>query len=63
MRFDLKIPIGSLFSLYGALLALYGALGDPAQYNRSLGINVNAAWGLVLLLFGIALLVLKRSTK
>lgn len=63
MRFDLKIPIGWLFSLYGALLALYGALGDPAQYNRSLGINVNAAWGLVLLLFGIALLVLKRSTK
>jgi hypothetical protein len=63
MRFDLKIPIGSLFSLYGALLALYGELGDPAQYSRSLGINVNAAWGLVLLLFGIALLVFKRSTK
>jgi hypothetical protein len=63
MRFDLKTPIGWLFSLYGALLALYGALGDPAQYSRSLGINVNAAWGVVLLLFGIGLLMAKRATK
>jgi hypothetical protein len=63
MRFNLKTPIGWLFSVYGALLALYGALGDQAQYSRSLGINVNAAWGVVLLLFGVGMLSIRRSRK
>ncbi len=60
MRFDLKTPIGLLFSLYGLLLALYAVFGDQAQYARSLGWNVNAYWGALMLLFGVALLVLGR---
>ena len=63
MRFNLKTPIGLLFSLYGALLALYGAFGDPTQYSRSLGINVNAGWGAVLLIFGVAMLIPRRTSK
>jgi len=51
MSFDLRIAIGGLFTVYGALLALYGLLGDKAQYSRSLGLNVNLLWGLVLLAF------------
>jgi hypothetical protein len=62
MQFDLKVAIGALFTLYGALLTLYGALGDPAQYARSLGLNVNLAWGLVLLVFGLCML-LSRARK
>ena len=61
MRFDLTVPIGWLFSIYGTLLALYGVLGDSTQYARSLGINVNVWWGLALLTFGVAVLVLRRS--
>ena len=63
MRFNLKTPIGLLFSLYGALLALYGAFGGPSEYSRSLGINVNAGWGAVLLVFGIAMLIPWKTSK
>jgi len=55
MNFDLRLPIGALFTVYGALLILYGLLGDQAQYARSLGLNVNLIWGLVLLVFGLGM--------
>ncbi len=64
MNFDLRLPIGALFTLYGALLVLYGAFGDKAQYARSLGLNVNLIWGLVLLAFGLAMLIARaRGNK
>jgi len=63
MRFDLRTPIGALFTLYGALLVVYGALGDPAQYARSLGLNVNLMWGFVLLVFGVCLLVARARDE
>jgi hypothetical protein len=52
MSLDLRVPIGLLFGLLGALLAVYGLVSDPAIYQVSLGINVNLWWGIVLLLFG-----------
>jgi len=64
MNFDLRLPIGALFTLYGALLTLYGAFADKAQYARSLGLNVNLIWGLVLLVFGLSMLIARaRSSK
>jgi hypothetical protein len=61
MHFDLRTAIGSLLVVYGALLVLYGTLGDQAQYARSLGINVNVDWGLVLLAAGLGLLLLRKK--
>ena len=52
MNLDIRIPIGLLFVTLGALLAAYGLLGDKAIYERSLSINVNLWWGLVMLAFG-----------
>ncbi len=52
MSLDLRIPIGLLFGMLGALLMAYGLVSDPAIYQVSLGINVNLWWGLVLILFG-----------
>ncbi len=49
---DLRWPIGLMFTLVGALLIVTGALSSPESYQRSLGININLWWGLVLLLFG-----------
>ncbi len=63
MYFDLRIPIGILFILYGSLLTLYGMLGNPTQYVRSLGMNVNLVWGLVLLLFGATMLLARKNRK
>jgi hypothetical protein len=62
MNFDLRLPIGIMFSFYGVLLVLYGLLGDKAQYARSLGININLIWGIVLLVFGAVMLVLARRS-
>jgi len=55
---DIRIPIGSLFVILGALLAGYGLLGNPALYRRSLGIDINLWWGAVLLAFGLGMLAL-----
>jgi hypothetical protein len=58
MGLDIRIPIGSLFVILGALLAGYGVFSNPAIYQRSLGINVNLWWGGALLVFGFAMLAL-----
>ncbi|HRD02117.1 MAG TPA: hypothetical protein PLP57_05665 [Candidatus Saccharicenans sp.] len=50
--FDLKIPLGSLLSFYGLLLLLYGLFGPRHIYEKSLGLNVNLIWGVVILLTG-----------
>jgi hypothetical protein len=52
MRLDLRLPIGLMFTIFGALLSLYGLVSDRGIYTRSLGVNVNLWWGLVLLAFG-----------
>jgi len=57
MGIDVRFPIGGMFSIIGAILAVYGFVSNPAMYEKSLGINVNLWWGLVLLLFGAGMLV------
>jgi len=56
MKLDLRLPIGLMFAIFGAMLTLYGFAADPAIYARSLGININLWWGLVLLVFGLVML-------
>jgi hypothetical protein len=63
MKLDLRLPIGLMFSIIGALLAVFGLGSDPAIYQRSLGINVNLWWGLVLLGFGLGMLWLVRRGR
>ena len=60
MGLDVRVPVGLLFSVIGLALALYGMSSDPAIYERSLGVNVNLWWGLVLLAFGATMLLLSR---
>jgi hypothetical protein len=52
MSLDLRLPIGLLFTLLGVLLLIYGLVGDPGIYEVSLGVNINAWWGLVMAAFG-----------
>ena len=57
MNFDLRLPIGILFSIYGLLLIGFGLFGgDKTIYDRSLGININLGWGVVMLVFGALML-------
>jgi hypothetical protein len=60
MGLDIRMPIGWLFLVYGVLLMGYGEFSDPAIYARSLGVNINAGWGVVMLLFGAIMLALAR---
>ena len=59
---DIRAPIGGLFTVLGAMLAAYGLFGSPTggSSNVASGTNVNLWWGLVMLVFGIALLALAR---
>lgn len=54
MSLDLRIPMGLLFSFMGVILAAFGlSTHDNAElYAKSLGVDVNLWWGLVLLAFG-----------
>jgi hypothetical protein len=64
MGLDIRLPIGLLFSIFGVLLIGYGVLGDESIYARSLDVNINLWWGLVMLGFGLVMFVLgKRGTK
>jgi hypothetical protein len=64
MGLDIRLPIGLLFSIFGVLLIGYGALGDKAIYARSLNLNINLWWGVIMLGFGLVMFVLgKRGTK
>ena len=59
MNFDLRLPIGIMFSLFGAMLVIFGVVSNKEIYEtHSLGININLAWGAVLLVFGAAMLFL-----
>jgi hypothetical protein len=62
MGFDIRLPIGGLFTILGIMLSVYGLVSDKALYQRSLGINVNLEWGLVTLAFGIVMVVLGRRS-
>ena len=56
MNLDLRLPIGLMFSIFGVILVGFGLASDRAIYARSLGINVNLWWGVVLLAFGLVML-------
>jgi hypothetical protein len=59
MGLDIRWPIGLMFSLVGVLLVIFGAAtnSDVEMYRHSLGTNINLIWGVVLLVFGLAMLL------
>lgn len=65
MQLDLRIPMGLMFTFVGAILAAWGfkTNGDVALYAKSLGINANLWWGLVLLVFGLSMYFLGQHRQ
>lgn len=65
MSLDLRVPMGLMFTLVGVILTAFGAAtrGDKALYARSLGINANLWWGIVLLIFGLTMLLMGRRSQ
>jgi hypothetical protein len=63
MRLDVRVPVGLMFATMGALLTGYGLLGDRSIYSRSLGVNINLVWGLVLIGTAGCLLALSARSR
>ncbi len=62
---DIRLPIGGLFVVLGLILGGYGVAtnSNAAQYERSMSVNINLWWGLVMLVFGGLLLLLARNSS
>jgi hypothetical protein len=57
MSLDIRIPIGLMFSLVGAILFIYGLVTYNTEiYKVSLGININLWSGFASLIFGVIML-------
>ena len=63
MKLDVRLPIGLMFAILGLTLTVYGLASSREIYDRSLGINVNFWWGLVLLVFGVTMLAFAMRSR
>jgi hypothetical protein len=65
MNLDLRIPMGLMFTFTGAILTAWGLKtnGNAALYEKSLGINANLWWGLVLLAFGLTMYIMGQRRQ
>jgi len=53
-----------MFSITGAILVVWGLkTNGDAIYARSLGINANLWWGIVLLIFGLTMFILGERSQ
>ena len=55
MGLDIRWPIGIMFTLISVLLIIQGATAGPSE--KSLGLNIDLIWGIVLLIFGLLMLL------
>jgi hypothetical protein len=62
MNVDLRIPMGMMFTLMGAVLMAFGfsTAGNPEIYARSLGVNLDMWCGVALLVFGLVMVTFGR---
>ncbi|MGD0366900.1 MAG: hypothetical protein ABSA94_05555 [Acidobacteriaceae bacterium] len=61
MSLDLRIPLGLMFLIVGAMLSVYGLVTRGSDiYSRSAGMDINLIWGVVMLVFGLAMFLLGR---
>ena len=58
MGLDIRLPIGLLFAVIGLLLTGFGAFSGKEIYHRSLDVNVNLAWGALMLCFGVIMVIM-----
>jgi hypothetical protein len=61
---DIRLPVGLLFGIIGALLAGFGlaTMSSPMYRQHSLGLNVNFWSGLGMLVFSATMLWLARRS-
>ena len=63
MNLDLRVPVGLMFTIFGFILVVVGLVGGPALTEKSLNVNINLWWGLVMLVFGGLMLLAARRPR
>jgi len=68
MGLDIKIPIGLMFGIFGAILGIYGLVTEGNEmYVKSLNVNINLWSGVAMFIFGVVMLLfsdlLKKKAK
>ena len=65
MGLDIRWPIGIIFTIYGAILMVYGWITDPEIFLSSMGVNIDLWWGTAMLVFGLLMgaLALRSSRQ
>ena len=64
MGLDIRIPLGLIFLILGGIMSLFGLVTrHSAIYEKSLDVNLNLGWGLVLFLFGSMMFFIGRRQK
>lgn len=65
MGLDIRIPLGLIFLITGGIISLYGFFtrANTVMYEKSMGINLNLTWGLIMLVFGLVMFLMGRRQK
>jgi hypothetical protein len=64
MGLDIRIPLGLIFLVIGGIMTGYGFVTrHSAIYARSLDVNLNLGWGLVMFLFGLVMYLVGQRQK
>ena len=63
MGLDVRMPMGLMFSVLGALLLVYGGLTLGRPGTAPTGVPINLIWGFFILVFGLILIFLARRAR
>ncbi len=64
MGLDIRIPLGMIFLIIGGIMSAFGLYSRHSSlYDRSLGVNLNLTWGLIMFVFGLVMYVVGKRQK
>ncbi|HEU5341744.1 hypothetical protein [Edaphobacter sp.] len=64
MGLDIRIPLGLIFLITGGLITFWGIVTRHSGiYAKSMDVNINLVWGILMLVFGLAMFLVGRRQK
>lgn len=64
MGLDIRVPLGLIFLIIGGIMSVFGIFTrGAALYDRSMGLDLNLGWGVVMFLFGAVMFFVGRRQK
>jgi hypothetical protein len=65
MGLDIRIPLGLIFIIIGGIMGVFGLAthGNASLYEKSLGVDLNLTWGVIMFLFGAVMFFVGKRQK